>query len=263
MQLFFLRVICLTFISTQLAHGEESFSMRDDRQYRQACQGCYSLCIPDENTPGAPLRLEDADGNIVDMDPPQPPAKMSLYACVDINGDGRKEAVIEHFTYGPHCCFDYHFYKAEKKTLVLFENLYLRNACSPVFKDLDRDGKPEILTLDDRFAYFDGLCFACSPQLPLILRYSEGQFTDCTGEFASLLNPRIEQNLEKTASDSTYERGLALEYLALHIIQGREERGWAGVRKHYFNCYSWLKENANRIQSRLDDRVYSKKHLYP
>jgi hypothetical protein len=259
----FTRFVFLMLLVPTAVCGQQSFYMRDTEEYQELCKNHYSLSIPDENLTGSPLTLKESSGCVVMIDSPEPPARIRLYACVDLDGDGRQEAVLEHFTRGAHCCFDYRFFKLDQEALVPCGNLYLGNGNNPVFKDLDGDGKTEILTLDDSFAYFDGLCFACSPQLPLILCYRDGQFTDCTAGFSSLLSPLIEENLKGTAQDPTYERGMALEYLALHIIQGREKEGWAGVRRHYPNCFLWLKENAKSIHLHLDHRIYIREYLNP
>jgi hypothetical protein len=79
----------------------------------------------------------------------------------------------------------------------------------------------EILALDSRLAYFDDLCFACSPFLPLIISYRNNSFLDGTAKFPRILEQEIQETLKER--DSGFDlRGNALKYLALHIILGKE-----------------------------------------
>ena len=52
---------------------------------------------------------------------------------------------------------------------------------------LDGDGRRELVLGDDSFAYFEDLCYACSPaHLPLVACYTGTRFEDCTRRFPDL-----------------------------------------------------------------------------
>jgi hypothetical protein len=44
-------------------------------------------------------------------------------------------------------------------------------------KDLDKDGKEELLLNDDLYSYFESLCYACSPGVEIAVRYRNGKLT--------------------------------------------------------------------------------------
>lgn len=232
---------------------EEIVFMQHPEILKDECHGCFYLITPENNSNDL-YALKSTFGHTAFLGPHEYGMKLNLYACIDFDNDGKKEAVIEEFSGGAHCCFTYYFYRIENESLKLFEQLYLKNSQNPNFKDLDGDGKPEILASDDSFSYFDGLCFACSPILPIIFCYKDGKFIDCTLEFSFLLDSQIEKNLETKKSGYDYPKALALQYLGLYILQGKQEEGWSGVKKHYPDEYEWLKEKSNEINFIIKNR---------
>ena len=50
------------------------------------------------------------------------------------------------------------------------------------FKDLDHDGRQELIAWDDSFAYCD-FSFAASPYLPFVFRYENGRYHDATSDY--------------------------------------------------------------------------------
>jgi hypothetical protein len=96
----------------------------------------------------------------------------------DLNGDGRRDVVVDVFTGGAHCCL--------ASRLVL-----LRGGMSHAvdehtwgdpgyrLRDLDGDGVPEWVTADDRFAYaFAAYAYSALPVQ--ILDHRGAAFTDVT-----------------------------------------------------------------------------------
>jgi Flp pilus assembly protein TadD len=87
----------------------------------------------------------------------------------DIIGDGKPNIVIEHWSGGNSMAFTNYI-------------LSLGEQLSPVYifgggelKDLNGDGKKEILEWDESFVYWHA-CHACSPQLTLIYEFSDGNY---------------------------------------------------------------------------------------
>lgn len=98
----------------------------------------------------------------------------------DLDGGGEPQVIVKLYSGGAHCCT---FSTIAHWTGSTY-SLSNRNWGDPGFRiaDLDRDGRLEFLTADDRFAYAFA-SFAASG-LPLqVLRYRAGRFTDVTGRF--------------------------------------------------------------------------------
>ena len=103
----------------------------------------------------------------------------------DLDGDGEPEVLIDLFTGGAHCCF---------YTVILrYDGGTYRGTVAfwgdPDYSlraDLDRDGRPELVTADDRFAY--AFTFYAASVLPIrIESYDHGTLTDVTSRFPSLV----------------------------------------------------------------------------
>jgi hypothetical protein len=119
---------------------------------------------------------------------------------VDIDNDGHLEAVVEYRSGGAHCCYTYVIYGKAKTKLKLIGGIYLGDSSEPIFKDMDNDGVMEVIALDSRLAYFGGLCFACSPSLPLIMTYRNKSFIDCTVNFPKIIEQEIQNTLAERDS---------------------------------------------------------------
>jgi len=258
-RVFLIGIFLLLLLSAKPIFCQESFYDSNPEEHKKACQGYYSLTMIKKTSSDEQWILRDKDNNIASIDLPEIPSRINLYNCVDIDNDGQKEAIVEYYTLGAHCCFEYHIYRQEEAGLKLFERQYLGNAYAPVFKDINKDGILEMLTFDDSFSYFNGLCYACSPALPLILCYRNKMFSDCTNEFPEIIDHAIEKTLKKKEDHELYRRGLALQYLVLNVIGGKRELGWQGVKKYYPDSYLWLRENARDINKILDGRKFNKR----
>lgn len=111
----------------------------------------------------------------------QPPLRVR-----DLDADGEPEVIYSAYTGGAHCCF-----VAQVFQLASGASGYTsvdRNFGDPSFdiRDLDGDGRPEIVSADDAFAYrFTAYAFSGLPFLAL--RYDDGSFRDVTGSFPRLI----------------------------------------------------------------------------
>jgi hypothetical protein len=111
----------------------------------------------------------------------QPPLRVE-----DLDGDGEPEVIYSAYTGGAHCCS-----VAQVFQLAAGASGYTsvdRFFGDPGFdvRDLDRDGRPEIVSADDSFAYrFTAYAFSGLPFLAL--RYDHGKFRDVTGSFPGLI----------------------------------------------------------------------------
>src|SRR3954447_14020314 len=104
----------------------------------------------------------------------------------DLDADGEPEVVYTAYTGGAHCCVMAGFFElaADASHYSLADHLF----GNPGFaiKDLNHDGRPELLSADDAFAYrFTSYAFGGFPLL--VLRYDQGRFGEITARFKGRL----------------------------------------------------------------------------
>jgi hypothetical protein len=155
--------------------------------------------------------------------------------CDDITADGIQELVVRTFSGGAHCCETLRVYVLgdTPKLLLSYE---ANNAMGAEVRDLNGDGRRELVLGDDTFAYFDDLCYACSPShLPLVACYAGTRFEDCTRQFGDLLRARRDAYLSRVGpataeAELAQVKGAALGVLATSILLGEEDQGLSAVR---------------------------------
>lgn len=156
--------------------------------------------------------------------------------CDDINADGIPELVVRTFSGGAHCCETLRVYALGDKPrlLLLYE---ANNAMGVEVRDINGDGRRELILGDDTFAYFNDLSHADSPaSLPLVACFADGRFQDCTSQFPDLLRGKREQFLARLAPPAGEHalkeaEGNALGVVALSALLGEEEQGLEAVRR--------------------------------
>lgn len=177
----------------------------------------------------------------------------------DVNGDGLDDAIVNHFTGGAHCCFEYLIFSQGPSGILLVDAFLLGNATIRAVEDLDGDGMPELDTADDRLAYFPDLSFAASPFLPLVLcRSAQRVYYDCTPQFPEVLGNsarQFEASLSEAVERQDWEdeakRSPALGLLAAYLRLGQDEEGWTRVGSLCPECEAWLRQNLGELEKRL------------
>lgn len=178
--------------------------------------------------------------------------------CKDVTGDGIHELVVQTYTGGAHCCWTLYFLALEPvaRVLLLYE---AGNAGGVEVVDLDYDGRPELVLGDDQFAYFDTLCYACSPaRTPLVACYRDERFHDCTRTFPAVVRKDIARwtaelrsLVAQTPRDDAIAqsiRGAALGLYATHVLIGEDRQGWDAVRSIApASATRWLSRHRGRV----------------
>jgi subtilisin-like proprotein convertase family protein len=150
----------------------------------------------------------------------------------DLDADGEPEVLVDLYTGGAHCCF---------YTVVFrWDGQHYRG--SPILwgdpgyelRDLNHDGRPELVTADDRFAYT--FTYYAASVLPIrILHYDHGRFVDATGEFPALVRSEAAELRSEYLKARGPEdvRGILAAYLADEYRLGRSAEGWQLVQEAY------------------------------
>ncbi|MGE5275804.1 MAG: hypothetical protein ACM3SU_02310 [Acidobacteriota bacterium] len=139
---------------------------------------------------------------------------------------------------GAHCCDSTRFYFFVKEPP--HYGSFLHDWGNPGYRleDLDRDGKVELITGDDRFAYAF-TSYAASRLPPRVWRYADGGLVEVTRSFPSLLEEDgascWKAFLEGSPGDPTGDRtrGLAAAYLADECLLARCSEGWRSLIEGY------------------------------
>jgi hypothetical protein len=151
----------------------------------------------------------------------------------DLDGDAEPEVLLDMFTGGAHCCtytYAYRF-RADVGTYTRMRASWGNAGYRLV--DLDHDGRPELSSFDDRFAYaFAPYAYSVDPIR--IWRYAQGRLIDVTRTFRRLVarDARRQLLLYRKARRSRYRevRGVLAAYVADEYLLGRPSVGWRLVR---------------------------------
>lgn len=148
----------------------------------------------------------------------------------DLDADGEPEVLLDLNSGGAHCCEVTTFYR-------FTGGAYVRRSHSwgnPGYRlqDLGNDGRPELITGDDRFNYAFS-CFACSGVPVKIQRYGATGLVDVTRTFPGRIRADARRwwRLSMTAFRGRADpSGLLPAYLADEYLVGKSKTGWMRVR---------------------------------
>lgn len=144
----------------------------------------------------------------------------------DLDGDGEPEVLLDLYTGGAHCCFYtviFHWTGTKYATLAKLWG-------DPGYKleDLDHDGRFELVSADDRFAY--AFTDYADSALPVqIFRYEHGALHDVTAAYPAVLRAEAASlwssylSARKTHDDI---RGVLAAWLADELRLGRGATAW-------------------------------------
>jgi hypothetical protein len=199
-----------------------------------------------------------------------PWTRWGIDTVVDLDGDGRDEAVVFHFTGGAHCCSEYWIFSGGPAGIRLIDAFTLGNAGIGEIRDLDGDGIPELLAADDRLAYFGDLPYAASPFLPLVLCRTRsgafaGLYVDCTPSFPDRLQEaaqEFEEALRMAMNEPSPDAGepsgmeTRRHWAALGMVAASRRAGdgvasRALVRTLCPDCDRWLLANGAELERQL------------
>jgi hypothetical protein len=165
-------------------------------------------------------------------------ATFTQASCVDVTGDASPELIVETYSGGAHCCSTVQVFMLQPS----FRRLLNYPAGNADGFEVRRgpNGRPALALGDDGLAYYDDLCYACSPaDVPLVACYAGTRFSDCTRQFPELVRRAIDDSVRqlKEAARSTevsrivFMRGPVLGVYAGYALLGREADGLAAVRR--------------------------------
>lgn len=168
-------------------------------------------------------------------------------SCDDVTGDGEPELLARTVSGGAHCCETVRAWSLGDRPRLILEYA-AGNAGGVSVRDLNGDGRAELLLGDDGLAYFDDLDYASSPSsLPLVACFANGSFRDCTTEHSEALREaaaRLRERLEPSSSGTPPKRvrGAALGLFAVSLLLGEEDQARQTIQEAVQNekLMAWL-----------------------
>lgn len=185
----------------------------------------------------------------------------SPFVLRDLDGDQEPELVIDYFSGGAHCCVVSAIYRFNPQRQA-YEVMDLATShIGYQLKDLDRDGKPEFVTADGRFAY-QFASFAGSGFPLQLWSYRQGKFVDVTRSYPQLVRDsayrswKLIQQRRQSNPEGREIKGILAAYLADKYSLGESQEGWKNLR-------AWYKEGDRQVffdqlQSFLKETGYTR-----
>jgi hypothetical protein len=192
--------------------------------------------IPTKDAPGdrypQRARILDSRGRVV-----REIRDRGIHVCeVEMTGKGPPELCISGYSGGAHCCTtDYYFTRdggAVKNILIFLGG----NDSYTEEKDLNGDGRKELLVTDDGLSYLLQ-AYGFSPRLPRVIGWNGKRYVDMTHRYPARALADMKQNQQALRNDRIppYQHSDAQGYYADALVLGREKQ-----------ALTWLRRNAPR-----------------
>lgn len=166
-------------------------------------------------------------------------AARSLHVA-DINRDGEPEVFVELFSGGAHCCTTVLAFSLNPAGTGYVRAVLNTGDLGYRLHDFDRNGQPEFVTDDDRFAYaFTSFAESAFPARVFVFGYH--YFLDATRHYRGYVRANARAQLRGLARAKRHRgadlRGLVAAYAADECLLSRCEVGFAQVRsleRHHY-----------------------------
>jgi hypothetical protein len=157
----------------------------------------------------------------------------------DLDGDQEPELMVNFYSGGAHCCTSSAIYHYTPQTNTYTPMVHgWGNAGGPNLKDVNQDGKLELISRDDRFAYAFG-SYAGSGYPLQIWNYRNGSMLDVTQQYRQLVYNdayfwwQTFQERKREQDTVEYGKGPLAAYVADKYLIGEGKDGWERAQKMY------------------------------
>lgn len=154
-------------------------------------------------------------------------------------GGKSMQLIVQQSSEGAHCCLSWRIYDLYPAFRLIFDSdkYFIGDGWGERrFEDIDKDGACELIHSTDQFAYFDGLCFACSPLPTIVYKYdtSAGRYYPANPQFRGFLLRGMSEWLKKLKkSDGPEFFPLLLHLMLDYIYAGERHKAWVLFDKEY------------------------------
>jgi len=154
----------------------------------------------------------------------------------DLDWDGEPEVVLDVYTGGAHCCIEVLVYRYLPARRAYVGSMHRLGNAGYRLVDLDRDGRPELRSADDRLAYVF-TAYAASVFPVRVLRFQRGRIVDVTRRFSHLVSQDAARlwgaYLRLRRQRQADVRGLLAAWMAEMVLLGRDGEGWEALESAY------------------------------
>lgn len=152
----------------------------------------------------------------------------------DLDADSEPEVLVDAYTGGVHCCAWTAILRWTGNSYVATYAQWGNGLTGYVLRDFDHDGRPELSSRDDRFAYAF-TSFGGSVDPPQVWRYDQGRLVDVTRRFPRVVRQDLarELRLYRRERQGRYAdvRGILAAYVADECLLGRCSAGYTFVQR--------------------------------
>jgi hypothetical protein len=151
----------------------------------------------------------------------------------DLDGDGEPEVLVEMYTGGAHCCIVSRIYRFDGAAYSSVRTDWADTGFR--LKDVEGDGKVELLTADPRFAYAF-TSFADSAFPIQVYAYEAGELDDVSAGYPKVIRRDARSwwhtyTRERGGRDARDVRGVLAAWLADKYRLGEAADGWRRLRR--------------------------------
>ena len=215
-------------------------AQQEPEQIYAAFQSYKLIAITDENHESA-LSLYSGNNKLSTL---SFDASIETLQVIDFNRDGKPVIVVKLYSGGAHCCTSIKIFTVTNNTLVFLCALDFGNSGVEI-KDLDKDGRMELVSNDDRFAYQFG-SFASTRAFICIYRLENNSLVLSNLKFRvwiqkdiEKLKIELEQFLDNGAAicEEEYDKELFQSLLGAitgaYATLGEERKGYDLINRFY------------------------------
>lgn len=138
----------------------------------------------------------------------------------DLTRDGVREIVFETWSGGAHGSNTFHIWSVgtRPRCLLSYDKGNVSDEDDFEFRDLDGDGKQEIVSWYDGFSY--SIFGAYTATLPLVFRFESGRYRESTRRFPQVIEPYLQRyRTELAEPDPRFREEAAVGLYALAVIR--------------------------------------------
>ncbi len=165
---------------------------------------------------------------------------------LDLDGDGFGDLLLQNYSGGVHCCYNYVIYSLAKP-LKKLGDLAMKDCGEKIgLDDLNGDKKQEIISCNPDFTYLGDQPYSESPFPPAIFALKNGQYVRADREFRQVFLDDIQAQRDALAKG--YRSANALQIVADYLVLGEDAQAW----KEFDSLYKG--SDKEKIRQQLQNR---------